>query len=310
MSGTEPPARRAPVLLEAWRLALGTLTVLPVRPPARVDAQVGRWAMLLAPVAALPHALVVVLAWFGVRSGVLPALVAAVLAVAGMAMLSGGLHLDGLADTVDGLAAAGKAGSAERGLDVMRRGDVGPLGAAAVTLVLVLDIACLAALFGQPHPVVPVAAAGAVLASRHALGWACRRGQPAARPGGLGAAVAGTVPIGHAALTGLLAAVIGWWVAAAMLPARPQPIPAGSIQLPPVAPRSAPPLVSGQLVPIGDLVVPVLVGLGPVLAALVAALVVGRLARRRLGGVTGDVLGATVELALAAALLSVTAILG
>jgi adenosylcobinamide-GDP ribazoletransferase len=48
-------------------------------------------------------------------------------------------------------------------------------------------------------------------------------------------------------------------------------------------------------------------GLLAVAAAALVALVVGRLAQRRIGGVTGDVLGATIELAECAALLALLA---
>ena len=48
-------------------------------------------------------------------------------------------------------------------------------------------------------------------------------------------------------------------------------------------------------------------GLLAVLAVALVALVVGRLAQRRIGGVTGDILGATIELAECAALVALLA---
>ena len=56
-------------------------------------------------------------------------LLGAVLAVALLALLTGGLHLDGLADTVDGL---GSRRPAQQALEIMRRSDVGPMGVAAL----------------------------------------------------------------------------------------------------------------------------------------------------------------------------------
>ena len=43
------------------RLAVGTLTVLPVRPPEQVDADVARWMVVWAPVVFAPVAAVVAL---------------------------------------------------------------------------------------------------------------------------------------------------------------------------------------------------------------------------------------------------------
>ena len=73
--------------------------------------------------------------------GLLPYAVAAVLALVAAALLSRALHLDGLADLADGLTSGH---DRERSLEVMRRGDTGPAGAAALVLVLGLDAACLA----------------------------------------------------------------------------------------------------------------------------------------------------------------------
>ena len=103
--------------------------MLPVRPPARVDRDVAGRAMLLAPLAG---ALLAVLAggalWLLDR--VASPLLAATLAVGLLALLTRGMHLDGLADTADGL---GSRRPADGALEVMRRGDVGPFG--VVTLV-------------------------------------------------------------------------------------------------------------------------------------------------------------------------------
>lgn len=69
-------------------------------------------------------------------------LLGAALALAVVAAASGGLHLDGLADTVDALAAP----TAERAELARRDPAVGALGAAAVSLVLLADAAAIAAL--------------------------------------------------------------------------------------------------------------------------------------------------------------------
>ena len=60
--------------------------------------------------------------------------------VATLALTTRALHLDGLADTFDGL---GAAGSTERALAIMKRGDIGPMG--AVALIVVLGVTAIAA---------------------------------------------------------------------------------------------------------------------------------------------------------------------
>jgi adenosylcobinamide-GDP ribazoletransferase len=212
--------------------------------------------MLLAPLTALPAALLVAFLHLAVADGPVPAYLGAALAVAGTAWWSRGLHLDGLADTADGLAAAY---DRARALDVMRRGDVGPTGVATLVLVLLVQVPALGALL----PTWPGCALAvvALLASRQALALACRTGVPAARPDGLGAAVAGSVSTVASLASTVLAVVVG-----------------GALTY-----SAGTAWYAGWLV---------------VVAAALATVVVGAVARRRFGGVTGDVLGAAVELAL------------
>ena len=49
------------MLLDAWRLAVGTLTAVPVRPPKAVDRRRAGLAMLLSPIAVLPLGLALAL---------------------------------------------------------------------------------------------------------------------------------------------------------------------------------------------------------------------------------------------------------
>ncbi|SFA92906.1 cobalamin-5'-phosphate synthase [Amycolatopsis marina] len=245
--------------VDALRMTLGTLTALPVPAPRVIDRRVAGGAMVLAPLAAValavPAGLVV---WAGGLLG-LPALAAAVLAVATVALGSRGLHLDGLADTADGL---GASYDRERALSVMRKGDVGPSGVAALTLVLLVQCAALAGAVGAGHGVAAVVVA--VIAGRAVLVLCCARGVPSARPEGLGATVAGAVPIPGVLLVlvtvgGLatLAPGLPWWRG------------------------------------------PLAVLLGCVAAAALLMRCV-----TRLGGITGDVLGGCVEAATTAALLT------
>jgi adenosylcobinamide-GDP ribazoletransferase len=180
--------------LRSLRFALGLLTVLPVRPvepTPRLGAGALRWAPVVGAVlGAVAGGLLVGLTTLG-----LPPLVAGLLVVGFLALATRGMHVDGLADTADGL---GCYGPPERALAVMREGGVGAF--AVVTLVVVLGVqaAALAELAATgPSAIAAVALAAA--AGRAGFCWVARRGVPAARPGGLGALMAGSQP---------------WWVPA------------------------------------------------------------------------------------------------
>jgi adenosylcobinamide-GDP ribazoletransferase len=239
-------------------MAVGTLTTVPVPAPRVIDRRVAGGAMLLAPLAALPLAAVAGLVVAVGQAVHLPPLATAGLALGAVALGSRGLHLDGLADTADGLGASYDRAKA---LDVMRRGDSGPTGVATLVFVLLVQVGALAGAIGANHGI--AAAATAVLAGRCTLSMSCAKGVPSARPEGLGATVAGSVPRAAAIGVGLTAAAvaalapgIGWWR-----------------------------------------------GPGAVLLAYAVAAALLRRCTKRLGGVTGDVLGAGVETAVAAALL-------
>jgi adenosylcobinamide-GDP ribazoletransferase len=250
---------RAPAL---W-LTLGTFTALPVPPPARVDRQVAATAMALAPVAGVLLAIPAVAVVAAGRWLAVAPLLPAVGATAALALATRGLHLDGLADTADGLAASY---DRRRALAVMRRGDTGPAGTATLVLVLLTQVAALAAASDRARG--PLAIAVAVVAGRAVVSMACARGVPAARAEGLGATVAQTVPVPVAiavavtvgASAALAAAILNghWWIG------------------------------------------PLAVASGYLCAALLL-----RRCIRRLGGVTGDVMGACVEAASVAALVVV-----
>ncbi len=237
------------------RLAVGTLTVLPT---GRVDVtpKIARGAMLLAPIAVLPLAAVAVAAgWLGRLAG-WPSLVSGLLVVAALALGTRALHLDGLADTVDGL---GSGRPVEPALVIMRRGDVGPMGVVALVLVLGIQSATAGVLIDTGSW---LTLGLLICGARLALVVACAHGVPAARADGLGSAVAGTVPriaaaaawVGFAGLLGLL--VSPWWL-----------------------------------------------GFVAAGAGLLTALLLTVHCVRRLGGITGDVLGAAVELTLTVLLL-------
>jgi adenosylcobinamide-GDP ribazoletransferase len=216
--------------------------------------------MALAPFTQLPLAIVLLLWGWAVREMPVPPLLAASATLVVITLATRGMHLDGLADTADALSASY---DRDKALDVMRRGNIGPGGVAAVVLVLLIDAGALASLLATVPGTLLVCLS--LLASRQMLAWACSTGVPAARPDGLGATVAGTVrrplvALGFVLLAGVSAlAMYGsgstWWH-------------------------------------------------GPVVvscAALGGVAVILR-AIRRFGGITGDVLGAVIEVSLAASL--------
>jgi len=238
-------------VFDGLRLALTTLTVLPVR-AGRIDRRTAAVAMSLAPlVGALLGA---VLAGVFVLLGSGP--VAATVTVAAGALLTRGLHLDGLADTVDAL---GSYGDRERALEIMKKPDIGPFGVAAVGLTLLVQAAAVTSV--GVGAIVTAYAAG-----RLAISLACRRGVPAARPGGLGAMVAQTVPVPVAALLAIIVTV----AAAAAVPGRPWQGPAA------------------------------------VAASLLVVVTLVRHTVRRFGGITGDVLGAAAETGTTVALVALS----
>src|ERR1700729_2568024 len=257
------------------RLSVTLLTVIPWRPKPTAGATgettggIGATGDGAAP--ALPQATVAAaMAWapaVGLLLGVIASavlvvadhplgagpLTAAGLAVGSLALLSRGLHLDGLADLADGLASGKPAPAA---LDIMRRSDIGPLGTVTLILTLLIQVAAHSQAESAGRAREPGALIAAVATGRLALTWACRRGVAAARPDGLGALVAGTVrPVVATVITvTVLAAAVSLVRTAFTLPLA-------------------------------------------VVAGLVFAYVLQRHAVRRLGGITGDVLGALIETA-------------
>ncbi|MFJ8105460.1 adenosylcobinamide-GDP ribazoletransferase [Streptomyces sp. NPDC096132] len=255
-----------PRSLDGLRFAFGTLTVLPVE-VTRWDREAARGGMLSAPVVGLvvggcAAGLGLLLLFLGAGP-----LLAAVASAAVPAVLTRGLHLDGLADTADGL---GSGKPAEDALRIMKQSDIGPFGVLTLVFVLLAQVAALARLYDDSWARGAVAAVTAAVAARLALTLAARAGVPAARPEGLGAAVAGVVPV-----PGALAVTAAFTLGAAALGG-----------------------VTGVYDGVRTAVAVVL--------ALAAAELLLRHCTRRFGGVTGDVFGGLAETAATAALVLLT----
>jgi adenosylcobinamide-GDP ribazoletransferase len=178
---------------------------------------------------------------------VFPPLPAAALTLAAWASLSGGLHLDGLADCCDALP-----GSATRDkrLEILRDPRLGSFGGIGLGIFLLLKFSALVSLpIGQGFaayalPLVLAASLGRWLTLPAAL-------QPLARPGGMAAEMAQGMSFRRLMLAGLIPlalALAGGWR-----------------------------------------------GVAAAAAVCLTAWGIFRVARARLGGVTGDVMGLTVE---------------
>jgi adenosylcobinamide-GDP ribazoletransferase len=178
---------------------------------------------------------------------ILPALVAASLAVGLGTLVTGAFHEDGLADSADAL---GGGRSREEALRILRDPRLGTFGVTALVLGLVCRIASVASL--GPGPAI------SALVAAHALGRAAAVGVLGvlgpATGDGLGAGY------GRGLRGGRVAAGLGLGVAASLMALGLWAIPAA-------------------------------------VAAAVGAALVGWLAARKLGGVTGDILGAAEQVA-------------
>lgn len=163
--------------LDGLRFAFGTLSVLPVK-VTRWDREAARGGMLCAPLVGvvlggLSAALGLLLLFLGAS-----ALLAAVAAVAVPAVLTRGLHLDGLADTADGL---GSGKPAEDALRIMKQSDIGPFGVITLVFVLFAQVAALSQSYGDSWARGAVATVVSATAARLALTLAARAGVPAQR---------------------------------------------------------------------------------------------------------------------------------
>jgi adenosylcobinamide-GDP ribazoletransferase len=176
-------------------------------------------------------------------------------------VLTGGLHLDGLADAADGLLPPM---DRARRLQVLRDPAVGAFGGVALVAVLLLRFGAFAT-----TPVRPLVVAGLWCGSRTAMA-VMARSMPYARTGG-GLATAFVIPSdGGAGTAGTPSAAPSRWGPGSVLAM------VGGVVL------------AAVLAAVGRGAV----GLAAVAAEAVAAAGVGWLAWRRIGGFTGDVLGA------------------
>ncbi|MDA1239509.1 MAG: adenosylcobinamide-GDP ribazoletransferase [Chloroflexi bacterium] len=128
--------------LAAIPIALEFLTPLRLRRVQTYDDATFAQALGWYPLVGLLIGVVLALLDRGLME-LLPAAPAAALLVALLALLSGGLHLDGVADTADGMAVQGDRAAR---LGVMSEGNTGPAGVMALVLVLLAQWAAISSL--------------------------------------------------------------------------------------------------------------------------------------------------------------------
>lgn len=236
--------------MRSLRTAFGLMTTLPVRLPDDWSMGDSGRASVWYPFVGLVIGALTWLAWKGTLL-IFPSWVAAIVTLVVWVVLTGGLHLDGLADCCDGLLAST---SVERRLEIMKDPHIGTFGVIGLIIVLLLKAAALASQ-------TPTSGFSILLAASLARFCILPAGLiPLARPSGMGADFA----------SGFRRSFIVW----------------------------------GAVIP---LVIAVLLGIrggAAVLAGLGALALVLWLARSRIGGVTGDVFGMTVEVVEAVVLLT------
>jgi adenosylcobinamide-GDP ribazoletransferase len=172
-------------MLPFW-IALQFLSSLPIRLPGMPAPQELGRSLLFYPLVGLLFG-VILWAVNGLLSGT-PLLLHAALLLSVWVLLSGALHLDGLADSAD--AWLGGFGDRERTLTIMKDPRSGPMAVVTLVLVLLLKFAALLALIEQQHGVLLIIVP---LIGRSAL-LGLFLTTPYVRAGGLGQALADHLP--------------------------------------------------------------------------------------------------------------------
>ena len=225
--------------------AVRYLTIVPVRepdtpPPAALGRAAGWFPVVGAGIGLL---LIAVNYWVSRR---FPALLAALLTVTVWKIITGGLHLDGLADCLDGLGGR----TPEQRRAIMSDSRIGSFGAIGLILFLMIEIVALSGMDWNARWRTLLAAPAIARATPPLLA----RFFPAARGEGQGAAFAAGVRRRGAIVAIVVAVVVAMLAFGAS-------------------------------------------GLVALALALAVALLAARFLAARVGGITGDVLGAIVELA-------------
>ncbi len=259
-------------MIDNLRTAIGFLTRIPIATPRVVLSDAAPWF----PVVGLGIGAIQAAALLGFNE-VLPAGPSAVLAVALAALITGAFHHDGLADMAD---AFGGGWNVEQRLTIMKDSRLGTYGTAALILAFATEISVLASLTPRRGAAAVIAAhclsRAIAVATMRLAPLATSPGEPSSRDDAGERKGLGGLGAAYAQDLGALATVVA--------------------------------------VLFGVVVTAIAFAdwraAGAIVAAIVAASAVVLLAIRKIGGVTGDVLGAVQQLASLAILLVAASTVG
>lgn len=197
-------------------------------------------------------------------------LLAAVLSVAVSTLITGAFHLDGIADVAD---AFGGGWTREQRMAILKDSRLGTYGTATVVIVVLIEVAALATIVERPALEAVVAVAAAHSVSRAAAVVTMRVARPATVDGLAAAYVAEAGPASLALASAVAGAIL---VGLAMV-------------------------VGGGSAAVGVTVAAIVLAVAMTTTAMII------LANRKIGGITGDVLGSVQQLGALATLVVMAA---
>lgn len=232
--------------MKSFIAAIQFLTICPFVSNFKCEERNLSQSVFFFPLIGLLIGLLAALMDYGI-SFLLPPLPASVITIALLIGISGGFHMDGLADTADGFLSSRPK---ERILEIMRDSRIGPMGVIVVVVVILLKITALASISGSLRWItimmMPVAGRCALVLQMNIL--------PYARSDGLATVFTRQKsPFQPLSAFILFAAISGWLLG--------------------------------------------LTGLGSVILTSVSVVLFSWYCRNKIGGFTGDTLGASCELA-------------
>ncbi len=196
--------------LTELRLAVSFLTILPVIDQRRASEETVAASFAWFPIVGFAvGAMLCVEDWL--LAHVFAQVVRSVLIIVSLTVVTGAVHLDGLADTADAL---GAGRDRDRALDILRDSRVGTFGASAIFFDLTLKILALSTLAGHRRY-------AALIVAPMLARWAMvllSSGLPYLRAQGSGSTLLAGKKFGHSAGIVTVFTLVIWWTLGAMRP--------------------------------------------------------------------------------------------